>query len=298
MKTEEIGYKSHHYVPVTYQKRWTEKSQWEQDKQTILMYHKAGKKIISTITKDQAQKKNLYTKTAVIEHIDQKSLEKLLFPIFETSFSKIMENTLDIDELSFSNSQIKGLTNFVFIQSIRSEKEINNTIERQNRMKEKFDDYKSTIESFSDFENEFLTDQKLLLEASILQGLPEFLKRANLTIFIAPKNHNFITSDNPSSIWFKDGLDYILVGSSYPSLSEYDRYFLCPLSPKYCAFVRISTLIDNQIKSDDPDEKIIDKVPYEFVDIDSKNIITINKMIIKASDKILFFSEESDKQYL
>lgn len=295
---KESGYKSHHFVPVTYQKRWTDKSEWDKKTQTIIIYHLPTSMQKSDITKNQAQKKNLYTKKVVIEDVDQKSLEKLMFPIFEKSYSQIMDKTLDIEEISLSDNDVRGLTNFVFIQSVRSEKEIKNTIERRNRMKEMFKDYEEIINSFSDIQKPFIEDDRLMLEASIIKELPSFLRRANLQILIAPKNHNFITSDNPSSIWYKDGLDFRLIGSSYPNLNDYDRYFLCPLSPKYCAFVRISTLIDNRIIDEDPERIKIEKIPYEFIDLKIEDLKNINKMIIKSADKILFFREEDDKQYL
>ncbi|MGV3547684.1 MAG: DUF4238 domain-containing protein [Pedobacter sp.] len=295
---EESGYKSHHFVPVTYQKRWTDKSEWDKKTQSIIIYHLPTSLQKSAITKDQAQKKNLYTKKVIIEGVDQKSLEKLMFPIFEKAYSDIMSKTLDNNEISFSSEQIKGLTNFAFIQSIRSEKEIRNTIERRNRMKETFKEYENMFNSFSDEQRPFVEDDRLMLEAAIIKELPSFLRRANLQILIAPKNHNFITSDNPSSIWYKDGLDFRLIGSSYPSLNDYDRYFLCPLSPKYCAFVRVSTLIDNKILSEDPERLKIEKIPYEFINLNVEDIKNINKMVIKSADKILFFSDEKDKQYL
>lgn len=287
------GYKAHHYVPVTYQNRWSFKEDRDKDKKRILVYLKNTGQVIPDITKNQAQKKNLYDMDFMEGLENVKGFEKIILNHFEGSYSSVMEKTLDKNELPTSNNDIKVLANFILLQGIRSLSAMEDAKYRHEYIKEIDKEYKQkTIES------PFMNDMAAVMAATLLRDLPKTINHANLTIIIPPKGQRFITSDNPSSVWFKEGENFYPMKYSNPDFRIYDRYFLCPLSPHFCGMIKLSNIINNGMIDNDGKFQKDKNLPYEFQNVDKENFNAINSMIYDSSNKIIFLAEKEDIKHI
>lgn len=69
-------------------------------------------------------------------------------------------------------------------------------------------------------------------------------------------------------------------------LIQNDVYLLCPLNPQWCAWVRLYSK-----------KKGLEDLAPKIVLLDETNTCELNRMIYRASDKIVIIRSESDTKY-
>lgn len=276
------SYKSNHYVPKTYLKRWASND-------SLIIYHKEQQRIISDITKNATQKKNLYTLPKEFETEDHKIIEKLLLNKFENNYAKSITDSFELNLLP-TEKQSNALINFIIIQHTRTIKF--KKLDSEKRIA--IDEYQKKIlkqtNSKGNLDNkdipEWHNDYTIKLSNFILFVYPEIKRYSTVEFLKAAKGYHFITSDNPSSSWFKKGEDFFPLEYSILDPIENDLYLICPLNPEWCGILYLYSLK----KKNNPQNVL-------FRNLNDEDTITINKMIYRASDKILILSEESDKKF-
>lgn len=273
-----MEYKSNHFVPKCYQKKWFNNKnlnlQYKKDKIVFLI--KQTGKILYDIPKNIAQKNNLYTIPDEFKTADNKINEKLLVKRFEDWFVEAMKNSIDFNKIPTSSDAYK-IASFVIVQSFRTLK-----FKKSNEAKiAKNINFKNSPKWHQDF--------SLQLSFLILKGFPELIKNAKIVFYKSPANVRFITSDNPATYWLVNGQSYNYVESIATNFVIKDNpnlRIICPLNPNWCAEI---SLFQKSVK-----RKSILKIEKTIKNLSINKFEEIQSMIYRSADKIIIASDELD----
>ncbi len=226
-------FRSNHFVPRSYLKRWSHPIPWKSKGQMIWMQQKVKGKPTEVPLDNQCQKDNLYKIPDDFDFEDKKALEKHWFGFSDELYAKSMDNTLDQAKLPENFKDLGNIVLHVIWQSYRTPKFKKETERKINELK---------------IENPELDDSRLdfvyQLSYLMVKTFPIFQREVIPELIFSPKGMWFITSDNPSTFWLntwnsKKHLPTIL-GTDFRTSN---LGILCPLNPQCCIILRL-----NQIK--------------------------------------------------
>ncbi len=258
------SHKKNHFVPRVYLKSWA------QDKSLNLFTLNLKDKLTrKQTTGDIAHKKNLYTLN--FESKKDKTLEKIMYPMWEIQWPKIVENLRNdiIDEYT-----LRIIKQFVIVQSFRTPKFV-----RENYISVKGTEYEM--------------QEKMMFPLFLIVGLPALLDNCVCKLYKINSVENFITCDNPSTHWYlhnNDRFSYISGIMIRQDLQKDKRYkIICPLTPKYLAMLSPNLGANNITESD--------KKKFSIKVVNSEEIKHINRMIEHGADKLLMAKYPLDLIY-
>lgn len=279
--TKPQQYKKHHYVPVTYLKRWTNPQKWEEDTQKIYALNWNDKKIRFVETKSQCQKNNLYTTPADFKTQDRKVIEKAFMGHNDEVYSKAMSKSYDVGK-DPDDVTLNGVLLFTIYQSFRTPKFRCATIKKIKNLKDKFTFLKNTPEEFT-FNLVYL----------LVKIAPDIHKNCILEILVTKPGYWFLTSDNPASYWLYQWNKFTFLDTILGFNESNNIKLLCPINPQICFIVHLNL---NKIRPCKLNTQSITPTIVERT-ILRNELLLINKSIIDSSDKQIFSIDPKQLEY-
>ena len=229
-------YRSNHFVPKSYLKRWSHPIPWKSKNQKLWMKSLEKGEIIEVPLEKQCQKNNLYKLPENFSMEDKRTLEKHWFGFSDDLYSKAMDNSLDRGKMPENKSDIGNIVMQVIWQCYRTPRF---KVETEKKILE----VKSKHPELDDSKLDFTYQIPYL----IVKTFPLYKKSANLEFVCSPNGKWFITSDNPATIWkntwnLKRHVPTIFGEKFEDSSLE----ILCPLNPQCCLILRLNQRNENR----------------------------------------------------
>lgn len=236
--------KKHHFVPISYLRRFS-----YNDTHIFAKFNNVVKDIP---LRQQNQKDYLYSLGQKDFGGQHNLIEDFFGEKVEGPFNLDMSKTIDKGEIP-RNENLAHIVYFAIVQSCRP-------LIYKGDIEESFELLKMNTAG------NFLTSYGFIV-LSMINKFWEKIKACSVEILIADEKRNFITSDNPSTLWISTNGNSVFIPMTFRFLHEDnpDLELIMPLTPKFLIKVHLNK--PRQISQTiwNPNDKIVSESEVEII---------------------------------